>query len=38
MRRLVALGFRVSWPSWVMCSEPLPGLDRYLPTRPALIL
>ena len=38
LRRLGALGFRVSWPSWVMCSEPLPGLDRYLPTRPALVL
>jgi GNAT superfamily N-acetyltransferase len=38
LRRLRSLGFRVSWPSWVMCSEPVPGLDRYLPTRPALIL
>jgi GNAT superfamily N-acetyltransferase len=38
LRRLKALGFRVSWPSWVACSEPLPGLDRYLPTRPAFIL
>jgi GNAT superfamily N-acetyltransferase len=38
LRRLGGLGFRVSWPSWVMCSEPLPGLDRYLPTRPALVL
>ena len=38
LRRLRAVGFRVAWPSWVMCSVPLPGLDRYLPTRPALIL
>ena len=38
LRRLRSLGFRVSWPSWVLCSEPLPGLDRYLPTRPALVL
>ena len=38
MRRLSALGFRVTWPGWVMCSEPLPGLDRYLPTRPVLVL
>jgi GNAT superfamily N-acetyltransferase len=38
LRRLVALGFRVTWPGWVMCSEPLPGLDRYLPTRPVLVL
>jgi len=38
LRRLGALGFRVSWPGWVMCSEPLPGLDRYLPTRPVLVL
>jgi GNAT superfamily N-acetyltransferase len=38
LRRLRSLGFRIAWPSWVMCSEPLPGLDRYLPTRPALVL
>jgi hypothetical protein len=38
LRRLRELGLRVVWPSWVMCSEPLPGLDRYLPTRPALVL
>ena len=38
LRRLRTLGFRVSGPGWVMCSEPLPGLDRYLPTRPALVL
>ena len=31
------LGFRVHWPGWIMCSVPLPGLDRYLPTRPAQI-
>jgi GNAT superfamily N-acetyltransferase len=36
--RLRGLGFRVHWPSWVMCSVPLPGLDRYLPTRPARLL
>ena len=33
-----ALGFRVYWPSWVMCSVPLPGLDRYMPTRPPHLL
>jgi ribosomal protein S18 acetylase RimI-like enzyme len=38
LRRLAKLGFRVTWPGWVMCSEPLPGLDRYLPTRPVLVL
>jgi GNAT superfamily N-acetyltransferase len=38
LRRLRSAGFRVLWPSWVMCSEPLPGLDRYVPTRPALVL
>jgi GNAT superfamily N-acetyltransferase len=38
LRRLKSLGFRVDWPGWVLCSEPLPGLDRYLPTRPAYIL
>jgi GNAT superfamily N-acetyltransferase len=38
LRRLRSLGFRVDWPGWVLCSEPLPGLDRYLPTRPAYVL
>jgi hypothetical protein len=38
LRRLTSLGFRVVRPSWILCSEPLPGLDRYLPTRPAYIL
>jgi GNAT superfamily N-acetyltransferase len=38
LRRLRTLGFRVYWPSWIMCSEPLPGLDRYVPTRPPSIL
>jgi GNAT superfamily N-acetyltransferase len=38
LRRLRRLGFRVYWPSWVMASLPLPGLDRYLPTRPPLLL
>ena len=36
--RLRRLGFRVHWPSWLMSSVPLPGLDRYLPTRPARLL
>jgi hypothetical protein len=36
--RLRKLGFRVYWPSWVMSSVPLPGLDRYVPTRPARVL
>jgi predicted N-acetyltransferase YhbS len=38
LRRLRNLGFRVRWPSQVMSSIPLPGLDRYLPTRPAQLL
>jgi GNAT superfamily N-acetyltransferase len=38
LRRLRALGFQVYWPSWVMCSIPLPGLDRYMPTRPPHLL
>lgn len=38
LRRLLGLGFRVYWPSWVMCSIPLPGLDRYVPTRPPNLL
>jgi GNAT superfamily N-acetyltransferase len=36
--RLRRLGFRVHWPAWVLCSVPLPGLDRYLPTRPPRLL
>jgi len=38
LRRLRNLGFRVRWPSQVMSSIPLPGLDRYLPTRPVQLL
>lgn len=38
LHRLRGLGFRVWWPSWVMCSVPLPGLDRYVPTRPPHLL
>jgi GNAT superfamily N-acetyltransferase len=38
IRRLRQLGFQVFWPSWVMCSVPLPGLDRYAPTRPPQVL
>jgi GNAT superfamily N-acetyltransferase len=38
LHRLRMLGFRVFWPSWVMCSVPLPGLDRYVPTRPPFVL
>jgi GNAT superfamily N-acetyltransferase len=38
LRRLRTLGFRVWWPGWVMCSVPLPGLDRYAATRPAHLL
>jgi GNAT superfamily N-acetyltransferase len=38
LHRLRMLGFRVYWPSWVMCSVPLPALDRYVPTRPPFVL
>jgi GNAT superfamily N-acetyltransferase len=38
LRRLRTLGFSVYWPSWVLCSIPLPGLDRYVPTRPPHLL
>jgi GNAT superfamily N-acetyltransferase len=38
LRRLRTLGFHVWWPSWVLCSVPLPGLDRYVPTRPPHLL
>jgi N-acetylglutamate synthase-like GNAT family acetyltransferase len=36
--RLRRLGFKVHWPAWVMSSVPIPGLDRYLPTRPVRLL
>lgn len=36
--RLRRLGFCVHWPSWLMSSVPLPGLDSYLATRPARLL
>ena len=38
LHRLRMLGFRVFWPSWILCSVPLPGLDRYAPTKPPLVL
>lgn len=38
LRRLRTLGFAVFWPSWILCSVPLPGLDRYTPTRPPHLL
>lgn len=38
LARLRGLGFRVWWPSWIMSSVPLPGLDRYAPTRPPHLL
>ena len=38
LRRLRGLGFRVWWPSWILCSMPLPGLDRYMPTKPPHLL
>jgi GNAT superfamily N-acetyltransferase len=38
LHRMRTLGFRVYWPSWIMCSVPLPGLDQYVPTRPPFVL
>lgn len=38
LRRLRGLGFHVFWPGWVMCSVPLPGLDRYVPSMPPRLL
>lgn len=38
LRHLRRLGFTVYWPSWIMSSVPLPGLDRFMPTRPAHLL
>lgn len=38
LRRLRGLGFQVFWPAWVMCSVPIPGLDRYAPAMPPQLL
>jgi GNAT superfamily N-acetyltransferase len=38
LHRLRMLGFQVYWPSWMMCSLPLPGLDRYVPSTPPVTL
>jgi GNAT superfamily N-acetyltransferase len=38
LSRLRGLGFSIYWPSWILCSVPLPGLDRYMPTRPPHLL
>jgi GNAT superfamily N-acetyltransferase len=38
LQRLRKLGFRISWPGWVMCSVPLPALERYLPVDPGVFL
>jgi GNAT superfamily N-acetyltransferase len=38
IHRLRMLGFGVFWPSWIMCSVPLPALDRYVPTKPPFLL
>lgn len=38
MDRLRRLGFRVHWPAWIMSSVPIPGLDRYLPSHPVMLL
>jgi GNAT superfamily N-acetyltransferase len=38
LNRLRMLGFRVYWPSWLLCSVPLTGLDRYVPTKPPFLL
>jgi GNAT superfamily N-acetyltransferase len=38
LQRLRTLGFRVSWPGWVLCSIPLPELARYLPCDPGVFL
>jgi GNAT superfamily N-acetyltransferase len=38
LQRLRTLGFRVSWPGWVLASIPLPELARYLPCDPGVFL
>lgn len=38
LRRLRGLGFLVEASSWIMCTEPIPGLDRYVPSRSPMLL
>lgn len=38
LHRLRMVGFRVYWPTWIMSSLPVPNLDRYVPTKPPLVL
>jgi GNAT superfamily N-acetyltransferase len=38
LQRLRTLGFRVTWPGWLLCSVPLPELARYLPCDPGVFL
>jgi GNAT superfamily N-acetyltransferase len=38
LRHLRRIGFHLDWPRYVLSSVPLPGLDRYLPTRPPNLL
>ena len=38
LQRLRSLGFRVSWPGWILCSVPLPDLYRYVPADPGVFL
>jgi len=38
INRLRGFGFKIYWPAWILSSVPLPGLDRYLGTRPARLL
>ncbi|HEY7631973.1 MAG TPA: GNAT family N-acetyltransferase [Thermoleophilaceae bacterium] len=38
LKRMRGLGFEIWWPSWIMCSVPLPELNRYVPTRPPQLL
>jgi GNAT superfamily N-acetyltransferase len=38
LQRMRTLGFKISWPGWVLCSIPLPELARYLPCDPGLFL
>lgn len=38
LRRLRALAVSSDSPRWMLCSEPLPGLDRYAPSVPRRVL
>jgi GNAT superfamily N-acetyltransferase len=38
LQRLRKLGFRITWPGWILASVPLPELHRYLPVDPGVFV